>query len=459
MSRPPENRMPDTPTIAGDLLVSTALLFGAALLVGVVAGILVLPTLQSPVSATLFLVLLLAADLAILFAFLRYNLNRAVLAPLDAIGAHAERIAAGDYEHPIPLTERAELDRMVESVNTMARRLIRDQQLLEENVRSLDTTNRELVETSAELVRTARMASVGTLAGGIAHELGNPLGALRTSLDVARRRLESGGDALEALEVAREEALRIDAIIRSILEFVRPAGEGGGWQSAPPEELVRGAVQLLERRGVLEGIPFEIRSEGHPPDALVRTQLIEQVLINLLVNAAQAVGHGEGAVGTGGAEPATAHPATAHPLIEVLVRPGDSAASTPVRRRGDDPPGTDYSHRRRVSDLHETVPIPAELRGDAGVIIEIRDRGPGIAESHLDRIFDPFFTTREPGEGTGMGLAITARIVEELGATLEASNHPEGGALFRLTLPGARPGAAVPSSSQPNAHPEPAHEA
>jgi len=446
--------MPDTPTIAGDLLISTALLFGAALLVGVVAGILVLPTLQSPVSATLFLVLLLAADLAILFAFLRYNLNRMVLAPLDAIGAHAERIAAGDYEHPIPLTERAELDRMVESVNTMARRLIRDQQLLEENVRSLDTTNRELVETSAELVRTARMASVGTLAGGIAHELGNPLGALRTSLDVARRRLESGGDALEALEVAREEALRIDAIIRSILEFVRPAGEGGGWQSAPPEDLVRAAVQLLERRGVLEGIPFEIRCEGHPPHALVRTQLIEQVLINLLVNAAQAVRHGGGAGGIGRAEPVTAHP-----LIEVLVRPGDPAASTPVRRRGDDPPGTDYSHRRRVSDLHETVPIPEELRGDTGVIIEIRDRGPGIAESHLDRIFDPFFTTREPGEGTGMGLAITARIVEELGATLDASNHPEGGALFRLTLPGARPGAAVPSSSQPNAHPEPAHEA
>jgi two-component system, NtrC family, sensor kinase len=444
--------MPGTPTIAGDLLVSTALLFGAALLVGVLAGILVLPTLESPGTATLFLVLLLAADLAILFAFLRYNLHRTLLAPLDAIGAHAQRIAAGNYEDPISLTDRAELDRMVESVNTMARRLIRDQQLLEENVRSLDSTNRELVETSAELVRTARMASVGTLAGGIAHELGNPLGALRTSLDVAQRRLDSGGDAREALEVAREEAFRIDAIIRSILEFVRPAGEGGGWQSAPPEDLVRSAIQLLERRGALDGIPVEIRTEGHPPHSLVRTQLIEQVLINLLVNAAQAVRQA-GATGEGLA------PDTTQPLIQVLIRPGDPAETTPVRRRGDDPPGTDYSHRRRVSDLHETLPVPEELRGDTGVIIEVRDRGPGIAKDHLDRIFDPFFTTREPGEGTGMGLAITARIVEELGAALDASNHPDGGALFRLTLPGARPGTAVPSSNEPPAHPEPAHEA
>jgi two-component system, NtrC family, sensor kinase len=414
-------------TISAELLLSTALLFGAALLVAVLAALLVLPNLATPATATLFVGLILLADLTILFLFLRSLLARNIFRPLRTIGENAERIAAGAYEHRIPRTGREELDRLVTSVNTMARRLIRDQRLLEENVRSLDRTNRELVDTTDELIRTARMASVGTLAGGIAHEVGNPLGALRASLDVARRRADSGGDVGEALEAAREEAVRIDAIVRSILEFVRADEGAREWTRVRVADEARGAVALLERRGALEGLRVRVREKGGDvPPVLARAQLLEQVLVNLVMNAAQASGTGGGAGGNRDA-----------PEIEIVIR-GDTPAGAPFpRRRAGDPPGADYSHRRRLARLREGAPATGIFRRGADAVVEIMDRGPGIDQENLLRVFDPFFTTRAPGEGTGMGLAITARIVHELGGEIEAENRPRGGALVRIRLPGA----------------------
>lgn len=408
-------------TISTELLLSTALLFGAALLFGVVAGVLVLPYLESPAAAVGFLVLLLAADLAVLFFFLRYLLRRSVLEPLDLVGGHAERIAGGDFEHRIPPSGREELDRMVRSVNSMAESLIRDQRALAENVRSLEETNRELVRTTDELIRTARMASVGTLAAGIAHEIGNPLGALRGSLDAAKHRLERGGDVGEALESALEEGRRIDAIVRSVLEFARPPhGEevpgADGSDTAQVESVIRGAVDLLDRRGALDGRSVAVNADGQVPPVPFQSQLLEQVVVNLVMNAIQSGGDG---------------------AVEVNVRAARGLELGPAPRRDDDPPGIDYSHQRRMARLRDGEPAGNLAAMDEGVVIEVADRGPGIPDGDLERIFDPFFTTRDPGQGTGMGLAITARIVQELGGRIQAANRDGGGARFEVWLPAA----------------------
>ena len=426
----PESR-DTTSTISTELLASTALLFGAALLVAVLAAILLLPFLQSPGAIALFLGLILLADLLILFLFLRSLLSRSVLEPLDRIGEHAERIAAGDYEHRIPSTDLVELDRLVASVNTMAERLIRDQRLLEENVRSLEATNRELVETSDELVRTARMASVGTLAGGIAHEVGNPLSALRTTLDVARRRAERGGDVDEPLAMALEEARRIDTIIQSVLQFVRSSADADqAWEDVDLVQQAEASVDLLRRRGTLDGIEAEVRSAKAPPPLVsAHPQLVEQLLVNLLVNAVQAVRSAREGAGEGNVE-------DSRPQVEIFLRGESPSQLRAEPRRDDDPPGTDYSHRRRLSRLREGEPGWPAVHPGPDAVLEVRDRGPGIPEAMLEEVFDPFFTTRDPGEGTGMGLAITSRIVQELGGRLEAENRPDGGALFRVRLPG-----------------------
>lgn len=232
----------------------------------------------------------------------------------------------------------------------------------------------------------------------------------------------------EALEVALEEARRIDAIIRSVMEFARttPPEGAGEWVRVELADAVRDIIDLLERRGALDGARIRVMEAADAPAVRVRTQLLEQVLVNLIMNGTQA-GAGQGGE------------------IEVRIRGVEASTEGREPRREDDPPGTDYSHRRRLARIREGEPA-AELPGlPMDAVVEILDRGPGIPDEHLERIFDPFFTTKPPGEGTGMGLAITIRIVQELGGELEARNREGGGALFRMTLPGASETHADPS--------------
>jgi two-component system, NtrC family, sensor kinase len=136
---------------------------------------------------------------------------------------------------------------VADSVNGMAERLIHDQRALAENVRSLDETNRALVEARAQVVRAARLASTGTLAAGIAHELGNPLGALIAYTDVARLRAEAEGADTSLLDSVKEEAFRIDRIIRSLLDFARSKETKADPQAVWP--VVERVRDLLEAQG------------------------------------------------------------------------------------------------------------------------------------------------------------------------------------------------------------------
>jgi two-component system, NtrC family, sensor kinase len=406
-------------SVRRELLFSVAVLFVGAVVLSVAAVALALPFLQTPGDFLALVTFIVAADLVILFLFLRRLLARTVLEPLERIGRYAERISEGDYDQGIPPEEGEELERLVRSMNAMAKRLIQDQERLAENIRSLDDTNRELVETTEELVRAARMASVGTLAAGLAHEVGNPLGALMASLDSARIRLERGGDPEEALESAREEAGRIDRIIRSILEFARPAAEDVQAQSVDLEQLFERIVTLLEGRDALTQVQLEWSVAPGTPKVRGRPQHLEQVLVNLIVNAVKAMA------------------GVPEPRVVISAEPGPGRSSTILARRAEDPPGTNYTHRRRIPAMIQGEAIST---GDApDVLIRIEDTGPGIPESDLDRLFDPFFTTREPGEGTGMGLAITSRIVQELGGVIRAENREGGGARFILRFPASEP--------------------
>jgi two-component system, NtrC family, sensor kinase len=426
-------------TIRGDLMLSTSVLFLGAVVVAMLAVAIAVPLVDSAAAAALLIVGIVAADLAVLFVFLRGLLRRSVFGPLERIGAHAESIAAGEYEHRIAFEEGEELDRLVRSLNTMAERLISDQAALAENIRSLDRTNQEVIAATEELVRGARMASVGTLAAGLAHEVGNPLGALIGALDVAIGRVRTGGEMTAPLEAALEEARRIDRIVRSILDFAHPGGkeiEGEGYPVVPLPGAVDRVLGLLRGRGALEGV--EVRSEVEPGSHLVSAlpQHLEQILMNLLLNALWIVKNVDS------------------PEIRVAVSSASPLERRPVVRRAEDPPGVDYSHRRRIPMLLSGGSARAAAgrhRGEGGVrvqegapapsvpdvILTVMDNGPGIPEDRIAQLFDPFFTTREPGEGTGFGLAITLRIVEELGGRIHAENRKEGGALFTVRLPGA----------------------
>jgi two-component system, NtrC family, sensor kinase len=431
------------PSIRTHLLASIALLFLAAILVAIGAVAVILPLAPSPGAALLPVALIVLADLVILWVFLRALLQRSVLDPVDGIVHHAERIASGDADHRIPAAGSTELDRIVGSVNTLASKLIDEQERLAENVASLEITNRALSETSDELVRAARLASVGTLAAGVAHEIGNPLGALRAYLDVLEGRLERGRPVEELVGDLRHEVSRIDDIVRAILAFadapVGDAAAGTGARSgadpdAPPtppapfsdfRRVVDAVTSDLTRAGHLDNVKFSAGIDPDAPAVRAHPQHLERIVANLLRNAAQAVR---------GTEP---------PRSIALSLSRVPAAPRPlVPRREGDPPAASWAHRRRLASLlrAEGGPLPGggPPEGAVELLLEVTDTGPGIDPEVADRLFDPFYTTREPGEGVGLGLALTARIVAELGGTLEASNRDDGvrGARFRVRLPG-----------------------
>ncbi|TVP72549.1 MAG: HAMP domain-containing protein [Gemmatimonadales bacterium] len=423
----PEPRTPGGDSIRRELVLSISALFVAAIVVAVAAAALILPLARSPLQVLAVLVVILVADLVILWLFLRSRLNQVVIRPVDRIVASAERIAGGDLDHRLPAEETEELDRIVVAVNALAARLIREQRLLAENVASLDDTNRALSDASGELVQAARLASAGTLAAGVAHEIGNPLGALRGYLDVAERRAARGEAVADVLESARGEVARIDAIVRHILALGETR-KGPAREDRPllePEPAVRAAIA---RTNAHEEPRVEVRVDvrGEPPLIRAEPRHLGAILENLLANAVRATRQ------AGASEP-------------VEVRIGSASAQDPDGprtdpeahpRRADDPGQVTYAHRRRLKDLvRVTAPPPADA-GPHDLVLEVLDRGTGIDEDALPRLFDPFFTTQPPGEGTGMGLALAQRIAGELGGAIRARPREGGGAAFEVRLPG-----------------------
>jgi two-component system NtrC family sensor kinase len=306
-----------------------------------------------------------------------------------------------------PLADVAEL------INRMADRMAEDRQVLAANIRSLDETNRELRDARDQVVRSARLASAGTLAAGIAHEVGNPLGALMGFVDLARVRAGSDDPNAEILDSIRREAKRIDRIVRGLLDYARP--ERSNDEEMPVSEVVRNVHSLLEHQGQLSEVDLSVVIESGGEQAISYPGQLQQVLVNLLLNARHAV--------TGVPDP--------HILVRVFVENGLLAAMP--SRRDEDPLEADYMHRRRRDVDAEG---PAAVAGaDLVLAIEVTDNGSGLPAEAIENLFDPFFTTKPPGEGTGLGLSICARLVEGMGGTIDASNREFGGARFVIRLP------------------------
>lgn len=355
-----------------------------------------------------------------------------VLSRLAEIAETAERIADGELERRIEPEGARELRRLARSVNRMADRLIRERRLLAENVESLEETNRLLVEARDELVRAEKLASVGRLASGLAHEIGNPLNAIMTYVEVGRRRGHEG-DWLEGLE---HEARRIDRIITGLLNYARPGDDEE--QVLDVNEIARATVDLLESQGQLTEVTVDVRLDPELPPVTGSPDQLQHVLINLLLNACDAM------------EEADPEPGEES---RVEVRSGrerfEGAPGQETRpRRDDDPEEVDYSHLRRLQRGPGSRIDHRLEPGQEVIVLEVLDTGPGLQQDDPEStVFDPFFTTKEPGRGTGLGLTVSASFVSSMGGVIEASNREDRrGASFRVLLPiDAPPGDRPPN--------------
>ena len=400
-----------------ELLVSLGILFGGVTLLLGIAISLVLPFLRSTGEATLFILVIVAVDLVIVLTFGGWALKKNLLEPVDELVLGVKQIADGDYRHRLEIPNGLELKSITESVNAMADRLIAGQEVLAENVRSLDEPNVALVEARNEVIQAARLASVGTLAAGIAHEVGNPLTAIIGYADVALRRVEADQGDPELLESIRAEAQRIDGIVRGLLDFARPQPD----EIAPVrvDEVVKAVRELLETQGRLGQIEHIWTLDDGCPPVLADPRHLEQVLVNLLLNASDAV-KDAGA-----------------PKIEVALWSEAGPAANPLRRRGDDPPRVNYMHRRRVARAFAVEALGTVETAQRVVVVSVSDNGPGLPSADQTHVFDPFFTTKEPGKGTGLGLFISARLVAGMGGRIDVESTGDGGARFEVRLPEA----------------------
>jgi two-component system NtrC family sensor kinase len=306
-------------------------------------------------------------------------LARSVAGPVDRILDAAERLAS---EEGLPVLGEGSglaLSRAAIAFERTAAALEEERRRLAGKVEELTRADQALDDARASLARSERLATVGRLASGLAHEIGNPLGAISGYVEVARARLprDADPDLADAVSRIAEAATRIDRTIRDLLDFARPAPP----RLAPLtlEAAVESAIRLarvqprFRKVEVVTGLPDGLR-------VVADEHQLGQVLLNLLLNAGDAMGGGG-----------------------------------------------------RVTII---------AREDGGAVeLAVADEGPGLRPEHLPRLFEPFFTTKEPGEGTGLGLAISHRIVESMGGTLGAANGTPRGATFRLRLPGAPRGA------------------
>jgi len=394
------------------LLVRVALIFATAQVVvvaGVVGSIYPFSTFEPSQG---LIITVTVVDLAVLSAVGGWAMWGSVSTPLAEFSQEVQRIADGDYHYRIQETGRAELAEIRDSVNRLADRLIDDQRSLAENVKSLEASNRDLFEAQDQIVRSARLASVGTLAAGIAHEVGNPLGAIMAYVDVAASRAQKAGADTEILDSIRDEAKRIDRIVRGLLDYARP--RESDQQPLPAREVLTRIRQLLESQGRLERVDDVWEVDDPEPHVVLEPHRLEQVIVNLMLNALHAVED------------------LAEPRIIVRLRGERGRVLRLPPRREDDPPGINYMHRRRMDqdDVADAV-----FTANRVTVIEVIDNGAGIAEENLEHLFDPFFTTKEPGKGTGLGLSICARLVEGMGGRIDAFNVPDGGARFMIRLP------------------------
>jgi two-component system NtrC family sensor kinase len=341
----------------------------------------------SDLRATLIWLLALWLGSTLVFVlFGAYAVHRLVVGPLRRLTAEADALAIGEFPAHVP-QETAELEQLSARYRVMAENLL---------------------DVQSQVVRVEKLAGIGRLAAGVAHEVRNPLGALGSYVEVLERRgtdPKVTGDMHRAIE-------RIERIVQGLVDYARPATNGGAHESATVDlnAAVRTVVEFLDAQGMLRDQQLELDLDPNLPLVRGDQHALEQVVINLVANACQAAPGGRIVIGT------------------VAKALGIGRRATTRR---------DDIGREPVSDrtwLPE--PRPAELApGTPGALLFVADDGPGVPECDRERVFDPFFTTKDPGQGTGLGLAIVARTVHECGGTVWVDRAREGGAVFKVFLP------------------------
>jgi len=312
------------------------------------------------VSTTL---LLLAVIFLVVYVVLRRNLSR----PIQALLGGAKALGGGDLSHRVSVARSGdELAQLAAEFNRMADNLAAQR-------RAAETEAENRLKLEKDLRHSERLASVGRLAAGIAHELGAPLNVIDARAEQLLEKADAGREKqIKNLTIIRSQSSRIAHIVRQLLNLARPYNLR--FETIEINDLLKSALEEFETD---ENLRIEFVSNDNQKISGDR-DFLRQVFVNIFQNARQAMS-GAGVL-----------------RIEFFAAPRE---------------------------------------GKNFAAVKVSDTGAGIAPENLEKIFDPFYTTKDIGQGTGLGLAVSRRIVEEHGGMIEAVNNESGGASFTVYLP------------------------
>lgn len=331
------------------------------------------------------------AFIGVLIVFIPVFLRLAggIFSPLERMTKTMRRVETGD------LTARNNLKRTGGEIAEVSQHLDhlldqvqeRDKQLrdwaddlnvrVEERTAQLQEANQKLETTYKQLVMSEKLASIGEITAGVAHEINNPVAVIQGNVDVVRLTLGEQAEPVKTeLDLIDRQIMRIGGIVGKLLQFARPSDYGKFEEYVNLLDVTQDSLGLVDH--VYASKDIEVKLEfSDVPDVKIDPSELQQVIINLIINAVQAM-DGKGIL-------------------------------------------TIQSHL-------------LERDGKNGVCLTFHDSGPGISEDTINTIFDPFFTTKR-AKGTGLGLSISQTIIQTAGGIITADNHPEGGALMSIWLP------------------------
>jgi two-component system, NtrC family, sensor kinase len=340
-------------------------------------------------SSNKFVLIYLVVNCSILLILWFYRFSRIIIRPVQKIIKIAKEYTDSESLQFSPDKRYYEFYELSTALNRMVQRIESDKKKLKTSLKMLQEANAELKAAQTKMIRAEKMASIGRLTAGIAHEIGNPIGIVLGYLGLLRNRSHIQNDSAAQDYIARSEneINRINEIIRQMLDLSRTSTVR--FCRISMHELVFDVVRVMADQPLMRHIGIEYNLSS-PRDAVYADyNLMRQVMINLLINSADSIS------------------------VSNNQLKGNITISTLL-----------------VSDTHENA-----IGRKPTLKVTVVDNGMGIAAQDFDYIFDPFYTTKDPGKGTGLGLSVSYTIVEQAGGLIYADSEIGKGTTMVILLP------------------------
>ncbi|MBT4681902.1 MAG: hypothetical protein HOB70_02560 [Chloroflexi bacterium] len=315
-----------------------------------------------------------------------YRIYNIAIRPINNLVKRTEEYTDEDGFNFIIEDGQNEFGQLSKSLNMMLNRISDDKNRLQSSLISLEKANNEIKKAQNDIIRGEKLATIGRLSAGIAHEIGNPIGIVLGYLELIKQKTISDDEKNDYINRSVYEINRINTIIKQLLDFSRSGAEI--LKNVSVHDIINDVVNILKVQPVMKNIKFESILLSETDIVKADQEQLKQVFINLVINAADAISLGE------------------NKLNGKIIIKSEAIHTLDI-----------YNEKQSILRL------------------KFSDNGHGINDSELKNIFDPFYTTKEPGKGTGLGLSVCFMIIDQAGGTIKADSADGKGTTIIVDLP------------------------